>query len=177
MAQSPDCDESVVLEMFWPFIEARKADPQLQRWRECPFATTAEQIAAAEKALWCPLPESYKHFLLAWNGLNVPQRGQIADDISFLCCLDFLTGESPVDNEYPEWADIVRGNSVRFRWESQPSRFLNFAGDGGGNAYAFTVPVGGESPVFYWDHDGCEETRLANTFAEWLNALPRSLVR
>ena len=119
MGRSPDCDESVVLEIFWPFIETRKTHPQLQAWQECPFATTAEQIAAAEKALWCPLPESYKHFLLAWNGFNVPQRGQTADDISLLCCLDFLAEESPADSQYPEWADIVRGNSVRFRWEDQ----------------------------------------------------------
>ena len=176
MARSADCDEAELLELFWPFVEKLQRDPLLGAWRECPFPTSRAEIRAAQEAVWYPLPRPYQVFLLGWNGFNVPHYGRVRQEVAFLCCMGFLEGADPAQMEFPEWSDVVRGNSVRCRWPAQPSGMLNFAGDAYGNAYAFAEPTGSEQPaVVYWDHDGCETTRLASSFAEWLNGLPESI--
>jgi len=172
MSRSVDCPEDELLDVFWPFIEKLKTDATVSTWTECPFATCLDEVAQAEKALWYPLPRSYVLFLLGWNGFNVVQHGRTRQGIQFFCCTDYLSAESPAQGTYPEWADIVRGNAGAFRWAQQPCDMLNFAGDEYGNAYGFIPTAGSELRVAYWNHDGCETTVLADSFAKWLNTYP-----
>lgn len=176
MIRSNDYEEELVKEYFTPFIEKLTTDPHLKLWQPCPIATTKEEIAMAEQALWYPLPESYRMFLLAWNGFNTSAAADERTTVSFLCCCNFLTGEFPDERNEPKLLDIVRGNSPGIRWGSQPADMVNIATDLFGNAYMLGEPSRRESLVFHWDHDDGAVTQLADTFPDWLNALPENLL-
>jgi len=179
MTRSVDIDEAAVLEAFWPFQKALQEREDLSTWQECPFATTNQEIDFAETALWFPFPDSYRLFLLAWNGFNVPCHGDVRQDIAFLCCCNLaLTKERPREVNVPEYADIIRGNAARFRWERQPSNMVNFAGDRFGNAYGFLIgEAGPDERIAYWSHDGEELTIVGRSFTEWFNGLPGTIAQ
>ena len=177
MTRSPDCEEYLVLDEFWPFVEKLEHHPVLSQWDQCSLATSKREILTAEKALWYRLPESYKLFLLAWNGFNTPGEGKwLTREIAFYCCLDFAaSAESPRVLDAPQLQDIVRGNSLSARCPEQPGDMLDFARDMHGNRYGFQQAAGAEPRVVYWNHDGLETTALAADFKQWLNALPETL--
>ena len=123
-----------------------------------PQPATAEEIAAAEVALSCQFPDSYRWFQL--------QFGDFADGP-----LDVYSVK-PVE---PPDRNIV-GINLEERSEAYPPlppHLIAFSDSGGGDLYCFDTAQreGGECPVVWWDH-AADETQqpvpAGATFIDWL---------
>jgi hypothetical protein len=123
-----------------------------------PQAATHEELAAAEGALGCRFPASYRSFQLEFG--------------------DALHG--PVDiygvrTSEPSELNIVRINLLERHDASPrlPAHLIAFSDSGGGDLLCFDTSAlnDGEARVVWWDHEGDEAQRpelAASSFLDWL---------
>jgi hypothetical protein len=111
-----------------------------------PRPATHEELAAAEEALGCRLPASYRSFQLEF--------GNVA--------------HSPVDIysvRTPEPSELsIVGINLDERHDTYPplpAHLIAFSDSGGGDLLCFDTSVlhDGENPVVWWDHEGDETQR------------------
>lgn len=108
-----------------------------------PRPATHEELAAAEEALGCRLPASYRSFQLEFGN----------------------AAHSPVDiygvrTQEPSERNIV-GINLGERHDTYPrlpAHLIAFSDNGGGDLICFDTSVlnDGENPVVWWDHEGEE---------------------
>jgi hypothetical protein len=119
---------------------------------------THEEFAAAEEALGCRLPDSYRWFQLEFgDAANSP--------------VDIYSVRTPE----PSGVNIVAINlDARHElFPRLPAHLIAFADNGGGDLLCFdtTVLHDGESLVVWWDHEGDEAQHpelAASSFLDWL---------
>ena len=123
-----------------------------------PDPATADEVAAAERALECRLPDSYRWFQLEFG--------------------DFEQGHPDVFTVRP--AERSMGNIVAINEEARenahprlPPHLIAFSDSGGGDYLCFDSAAfaGGECPVVWWDHE-LDETQApapaGASFLDWL---------
>jgi hypothetical protein len=123
-----------------------------------PRPATQEELAAAEEALGCQLPVSYRSFQLEF--------GDAADSP-----VDIYSVRTPEPSE----ANIV-GINLDARhdlYPRLPSHLIAFSDNGGGDVLCFDTSVlhDGENPVVWWDHERDEAQHpelAASSFLDWL---------
>jgi SUKH superfamily protein len=121
---------------------------------------TAEELAAAEQALRCRFPDSYRWFQLEFGDVkNGP--------------LDIYSVRTPEPSE----RNIVGLNfdSRQETFPRLPDHLITFSDNGGGDLICFDASAlrDGECPVVWWDHELDESQRpapAAASFADWLEA-------
>ena len=123
-----------------------------------PRPATHEELAAAEEALGCRFPASYRSFQLEFG--------------------DALHG--PVDiygvrTSEPSELNIVRINLFERHdaYPRLPAHLIAFTDNGGGDLLCFDTSAlnDGEARVVWWDHEGDEAQRpelAASSFLDWL---------
>lgn len=119
---------------------------------------TAEELAAAEQALGCQLPDSYRWFQLEFGDV---MRGPV----------DIYSVRTPEPSEM----NIV-GINLDARHETYPrlpAHLIAFSDNGGGDLVCFDTSVrrDGEWLVVWWDHERDEAQRperAAPSFLDWL---------
>jgi hypothetical protein len=123
-----------------------------------PQPATQEELAAAEEALGCRLPDSYRWFQLEFGN---PAHGPV----------DIYSVRTPAPSE----ANIVGINldERRDAYPRLPAHLIAFSDNGGGDLLCFDSSAlhAGESPVVWWDHEGDEAQRpepAAPSFLDWL---------
>jgi hypothetical protein len=123
-----------------------------------PRPATPEEFAAAEQALGCQLPASYRSFQLEFgDAARSP--------------LDIYSVRTPE----PSAANIV-GINLDARHDAYPrlpAHLIAFTDSGGGDLLCFDTSVlrDGEKPVVWWDHEGDEAQQpelAASSFLDWL---------
>jgi cell wall assembly regulator SMI1 len=146
----------------------------LEKTTEAGPALTEGRLAEVEGRLGVRLPDSYREFLLAYNG------GRPAPS-------HFLAYE----NNKPGWMrvhfffgidDPVR--SCDILWNSAmfagriPDRVIPIACDEGGNRFCLDLRQAVDGPILFWDHvlegrgpDIALYLRIAGTFSEWIASL------
>jgi cell wall assembly regulator SMI1 len=123
-------------------------------------ATLAE-VAAAERALDCRFPESYRRFQLDF--------GQTQDGLSA-----YIYG---VRTEAANLNIAAINVDARLNlYPRLPPYLIAFSDDGGGDYYCFDIPhlSEGECRVVFWDHEQDEAQQpevVAVSFAHWLEGL------
>ena len=123
-----------------------------------PRPATHQELAAAEAALGCRFPSSYRSFQLEFGD----------------------AAHSPVDiygvrTPEPSERNIVAIN-VGERHDAYPRlpvHLIAFSDNGGGDLLCFDTSVlrDGENPVVWWDHEGDETQHpeaAASSFLDWL---------
>jgi hypothetical protein len=123
-----------------------------------PRPATHEELAAAEEALGCRFPASYRSFQLEFGN----------------------AAHSPVDvysvrTREPSERNIV-GINLDERHDTYPrlpAHLIAFSDSGGGDLLCFDTLVlhDGENPVVWWDHEGDESQHpelAAPSFLDWL---------
>ena len=123
-----------------------------------PRPATHEELAAAEEALGCRFPASYRSFQLEFGN----------------------AAHSPVDIYSVRTPEPTELNIVGINLEERhhafpplPVHLIAFADSGGGDLLCFDTSVlhDGEARVVWWDHEG-EETQYpepaASSFLDWL---------
>jgi hypothetical protein len=138
-----------------------------RRFREFPTAgirtvdpASEEELAAAEDALGCRFPESYRRFQLEFGRVrNGP--------------LDIYTVR-PAD---PTSTNIVAVNLVERRSLHRPllSHLVAFSDSGGGDRLCFDASAceAGECRIVWWDHEadpGEPPQTAAASFLDWMEA-------
>jgi len=121
---------------------------------------TAPEIVAAEAALGCRLPTSYRWFQLEFGSCP---RGP----------LDVYTVTRTPDGVL----DIVEINQREREddpYPPLPPHLIAFSDTGGGDLCCFdtSATAGGECPVVWWDHEGDASQRpepRAPSFLDWLD--------
>ncbi len=123
-----------------------------------PRPATPEELAAAEEALGCRLPASYRSFQLEFGN----------------------AANSPVDIYSVQTAEPSELNIVRINLDERhdtyprlPAHLIAFSDSGGGDLLCFDTSVvhEGENPVVWWDHEGDESQHpepAALSFLDWL---------
>ena len=119
---------------------------------------THEELAAAEVALGCRLPASYRSFQLEFGN----------------------AGHSPVDIYSVRTPESSALNIVSINLDERhdayprlPAHLIAFSDGGGGDLLCFDTSdlKDGENPVVWWDHEGDEAQRpepAASSFLDWL---------
>ena len=123
-----------------------------------PRPATPEEVAAAEEALGCQLPVSYRSFQLEFgNAAHSP--------------VDIYSVRPPEPSE----ANIVGINlDARHQlYPRLPAHLIAFSDSGGGDLLCFDTSAlnDGEARVVWWDHEGDEAQRpelAASSFLDWL---------
>jgi len=123
-----------------------------------PRPATREELTAAEEALGCQLPDSYRWFQFEFGNAT----------------------HSPVDiysvlTPEPSGVNIVGINrDARLdAYPRLPAHLIAFSDNGGGDLLCFDTSVrhDGECPVVWWDHEGDEAQHpegAASSFLDWL---------
>jgi SMI1-KNR4 cell-wall len=123
-----------------------------------PRPATPEEVAAAEEALGCQLPVSYRSFQLEFGN----------------------AAHSPVDIYSVRPPDPSEANIVGINLDARhqlyprlPAQLIAFTDNGGGDVLCFDTSVlhDGETPVVWWDHEGDEAQQpelAASSFLDWL---------
>jgi hypothetical protein len=123
-----------------------------------PRPATHEELAAAEEALGCRLPASYRSFQLEFgNAAHGP--------------VDIYSVRTPEPSELS-----IVGINLDERHDTYPplpAHLIAFSDSGGGDLLCFDTSVlhDGETPVVWWDHEGDEAQHpepAASSFLDWL---------
>jgi hypothetical protein len=142
------------------YREVARRFRELARSEDCeaiPEPSTAEEISAAERALGCRVPDSYRWFELEFGDFGN-------------CPLDICSvrGSEP---------PIVRINleARREGCPRLPAHLIAFSDSGGGDLCCFDTSAleRGECPIVWWDHEGDEAQRPERadpSFLDWLDA-------
>ena len=127
-----------------------------------PRPATAEEVAGAERALGCELPESYRWFQLEFG--QVP-NGPVE--------------VYSVGTPGPSESNIVGINldERRDAYPRLPVHLIAFSDSGGGDLLCFDTSTrqDGECQVVWWDHEGDEGQRPERAAASFLDWLEREL--
>jgi hypothetical protein len=133
---------------------------ELARSEDCeanPEPATVEEVSAAERALGCRFPDSYRWFQLEFG--------------------DFAHGPLDIYSVRGAGPPIVDINldARRAGYPRLPPHLIAFSDSGGGDFCCFdaSAMAGGECPVVWWDHAGDEAQspeRAAPCFLDWLAA-------
>jgi hypothetical protein len=130
---------------------------------ETPVPVDSTGIAQIERDLATVLPQSYVTFMQKHGPVHTPSL------ISLI-----------VDGGHEAWdvmvisevAEVING--TRAYWSAGMSeQLVGFASDSMGNLFCFRrVPVGSvredDAEVWFFDHDLCEESKIASGFDAWL---------
>ena len=128
-------------------------------WEAVAEPATAEEVSAAERALGCRFPDSYRWFQLEFGDFaNGP-----------LDIYGVRPPEPPAMNIVGINLDARRDGDPRL-----PPHLIAFS-DSSSDCYCFDTSAseGGECPVVWWDHEGDETQRpqrAGTSFLDWLAA-------
>jgi hypothetical protein len=142
--------------------------------RELGSPLTDARIAMLERQLGVRLPESYRSFLLRYNGGRpepdfFPIRGF---DRAAFGGVDYFFG---LDRS-------IRSNSIDWNYRMYlgriPTEFLPVAGDASGNVICLSLAGVNRDAVYFWDHDneysppGYDNVHfVADSFSKFLDSL------
>jgi hypothetical protein len=132
---------------------------RLENSEVVPDPATPDEISAAEVALGCRFPDSYRWFQL--------ELGRVENDLLDICSVK--RGESDTKNIVEANID-ARGDS----YAPLPTHLIAFS-DSSYDLYCFDTSAAkrGECPVVWWDreHDGTQRPqRVSASFLDWLEA-------
>jgi hypothetical protein len=148
-----------------PLVSARYSEVsrrfgELAGLEDCeaiPEPATAEEVSAAERALGCRFPDSYRWFQLEFG--------------------DFARGPLDIYSVRGDGLPIVSINldARRDGYPRLPAHLIAFSDSGSGDLCCFdtSAMADGECPVVWWDHAGDEAQspeRAASSFLDWLAA-------
>ncbi|HEY6363903.1 MAG TPA: SMI1/KNR4 family protein [Candidatus Binatia bacterium] len=123
-----------------------------------PEPATAEEVSAAERALGCRFPDSYRWFQLEFG--------------------DFP--HAPLDIYGVRMAEPAAMNIVGINLDARrdgfprlPAHLIAFSDNGGGDFYCFDTSAleDGECPVVWWDHAGNETQQPQRVGPSFLDLL------
>jgi hypothetical protein len=123
-----------------------------------PRPATHAELTAAEEALGCQLPDSYRWFQLEFgDAAHSP--------------IDIYSVQTPE----PSGVNIVGINREEGHdaYPRLPAHLIAFSDNGGGDLLCFDTSIrhDGECPVVWWDHEGDEAQHpepAAYSFLDWL---------
>jgi hypothetical protein len=130
---------------------------------EPPVPVAASDIQRIERELATVLPKSYVTFMQSQGSVYTP---------SLLSLI--------VDGEHEQWdvtsiskvAEVIEG--TRGYWSAgMPEELVGFASDSMGNLFCFRrvdagSPRADDAEVWFFDHDFCSDSKVAESFDEWL---------
>jgi hypothetical protein len=139
-------------------------------FQSCFDRVSEDHIAQFEARIGATLPDSYKEFLLTWNGGEPSANVFTIADCDQSAILDLFYGIA--DSRQPGDLETERAN----RLDDLPDWLLPIGHDPGGNCILLATSGENRGRVYYWDSRrffecSTEEQNtylLANTFGEFL---------
>ncbi len=110
---------------------------------------TKDRIDRLERTLGIVLPDSYKSFLLRFNGGRpdpsfFPIQGSKRENSGSIHY--FFRVEDQIESSTVEWQYKILSGRI-------PSELFPIAGDGSGNVICLSLKGSNEGFVYFWDHD------------------------
>jgi hypothetical protein len=130
---------------------------------EAPLSVEAAEIQRTERELETVLPQSYVTFMQTHGSVHTPSL------LSLIVDGGHETWDVMVISEISEVID-----GTKAYWSAGMSnQLVGFASDSTGNLFCFRrVAIGSvrgdDTEVWFFDHDFCKESKIADGFDEWL---------
>lgn len=134
-------------------------------------ALDEQKINAFENEFGCKLPESYKAFLLKWNGgyANFGAFKYIDRNEEIIGGAHRFLGITSIEHRYS-----IQRHLIEFREDGFPLNLIPIAEDGGGNFLFLSADEPDKGKIFYWMHEIDPKEGIffvANNFDEFLAML------